>query len=493
MKIKMLFSACLLISSAIGFAKEERPNVLMISIDDLNDWVGCMKGHPNVKTPNIDRLAKQGLLFKNANCPAPICGPSRAAIMTGVSPSSSGIYGQISDKDLSKPFNGDIVYLSNWFSNNGYHTLSRGKVFHGRGPEGAFLEDGGRSIGFGPKPQNRFKWDKAGTGTDWGAFPEDDKDMKDYEVAKWAAQRLKSLNKNKPFFMAVGFIRPHTPFYAPPKWFKEYPLSKVKLPPYKRNDFNDLPQMAYDLTFLEQMPSTQWAIEEGEWKSIVQAYLACVSFVDDCVGTVLDALEESGHAENTIVVLWSDHGYHLGEKNRVAKHSLWERSARVPLIFSGPGIPQGRKTKGAVSLLDMYPTLLELCGLPKNSKNEGVSLMPLIKRPSAVSRKVWKHLALTTYGKGNHSVRSRNYRYIVYADGSEELYDMRTDPNEWENLAGKKEYIRIKKYLRRGLPKNEKPWSEFSKIPSGGPYFLKLREKLGRECLGLPGPTRLHF
>ncbi len=470
---RSLFFLCIIFSNTVVFAGSDRPNILMISIDDLNDWVGCMDGHPDVKTPNIDRLAERGVLFENAHCPVPLCGPSRAAIMTGVSPSSSGIYGQISDEDLSKPFNGDIVYLSNWFSQNGYHTLCKGKVFHRNAPEGAFQENAGRVLGFGPKPPKRVKWHKLPTGTDWAAFPDQDEAMIDYGTAQWAAKRLKSLDKKNPFFMAVGFIRPHTPFYAPQKWFDLYPVEHITLPPYKADDFDDLPEMALELTFMRQMPSTEWAIKSGEWKNIVQAYLACISFVDDCVGTVLDALDESGHAENTIVVLWSDHGYHIGEKNRVSKHSLWERSVRVPLIFSVPGISGGQKTDGATSLLDLYPTLLDLCGLPRNSKNEGVSVVPLIENPSAE----WNHLALTTYGKGNHSVRSRDYRYIVYEDGSEELYDMQRDPNEWTNLAMKKNYAYMKKHLRSALPKHEKLWSRWSKHPAGNAYFEELNRK----------------
>ena len=470
---KNLISCALFLSSLTLFAESNRPNVLMISIDDLNDWIGCMNGHPDVKTPHMDRLAKQGVLFENAHCPVPLCGPSRAAIMTGVSPSSSGIYGQITDEDLSKPFNGDIVYLSNWFSQNGYHTLCKGKVFHRNAPKGAFQENAGRVLGFGPAPPKRLKWHKVPTGTDWAAFPDQDEEMIDYGTAQWAAQRLKSLDKAKPFFMAVGFIRPHTPFYAPQKWFDLYSPERITMPPYKADDFDDLPEMSLALTLMRQMPSTEWAIQSGEWKYIVQAYLACISFVDDCVGTVLDALEESGHAEDTIVVLWSDHGYHIGEKNRVSKHSLWERSVRVPLIFSVPGISGGQKTDGATSLLDLYPTLLELCGLPRNSRNEGVSVVPLIENPSAK----WNHLALTTYGRGNHSIRSRDYRYIVYEDGSEELYDMQRDPNEWTNLAMKKNYAYVKKHLRSALPRDEKLWSKWSKYPAGNAYFEELNRK----------------
>ncbi|VGO14056.1 Choline-sulfatase [Pontiella desulfatans] len=434
-----------------------KPNVLMIAIDDLNDWVGFMDGHPNTKTPHMDRLAAQGTIFMNAHTAAPHCGPSRTALMSGLRPSTTGIYAHVFDEDLEKTPAGQGIYLSNWFENNGYKTMGKGKIFHHWAPEGAFQEfDGTREAPrFGPKPEKRFTWDTIGTGTDWGVYPERDEDLPDFKTAEWAVERLKQKH-DEPFFMAVGFVLPHVPWYAPQKWFDLHPLEEIETPPYLKGDQDDVPPMARKIAEMLHMPTADWAKESGEWKHIVQAYLATVSMVDHCVGMVLDELERSGYAENTVVVLWSDHGYHLGEKNRFAKQSLWERATRMPMIFTAPEFKGGQSTDGPASLMDLYPTLLELCGLPANPKNEGVSLVPLMRDPKAK----WNHNAITTYGENNHAVRSQRYRYIRYEDGSEELYDCLKDPNEWKNLADNLEYEEIKKELAKSLPKINTPWSQ---------------------------------
>lgn len=438
---------------------EARPNVLMISIDDMNDWVGFMDGHPNTKTPHMDRLADQGTVFMNAHTASPHCGPSRTALWSGLRPSSTGVYAHIFDEDLVKTPAGQGVFLSNWFENNGYKTMGRGKLFHHWAPAGAFMEfDGTRETPrFGPKPEKYFKWSTKGTSTDWGAFPETNEEMPDVQTADWA---VKQLNKeyDQPFFLAVGFILPHVPWYAPQEWFDLHPLDSIETPPYLKGDQDDVPPMARKVAEMLHMPTADWAQESGEWKQIVQAYLATISMVDHCVGMVLDELERSGYAKNTVVVLWSDHGYHLGEKNRFAKQSLWERATRTPLIFTAPGFKGGQLTDGPASLMDLYPTLLELCGLPENPENEGVSLVPLMRNPQAE----WKHHAITTYGENNHAVRSKRYRYIRYEDGSEELYDSLKDSNEWENLADNPEYAEIKNGLKQSLPRHNETWSPYT-------------------------------
>lgn len=435
--------------------QETRPNVLMISIDDMNDWVGFMNGHPNTKTPHMDQLATRGTVFMNAHTASPHCGPSRTALWSGLRPSSTGIYAHIFDEDLAKTPAGQGVYLSNWFENHGYKTMGRGKLFHHGAPEGAFQELEGRETPrFGPKPKTRFKWNTVGTGTDWGVYPEQDSDMPDIQTAEWAVERLKQKH-DQPFFLAVGFVLPHVPWYAPQTWFDLHPLDSIETPPYLKGDQDDVPEMARKVAEMLHMPTADWARESGEWKQIVQAYLATLSMVDHCVGKVLDELERSGYADNTVVVLWSDHGYHLGEKNRFAKQSLWERATRTPLIFTAPSFKGGQSTDEPASLMDLYPTLLELCGLPANPKNEGVSLVPLMRDPQAE----WKHNALTTYGENNHAVRSQRYRYIRYEDGSEELYDCLKDPNEWKNLADHVEYAEIKKGLKKSLPATNAAWS----------------------------------
>lgn len=462
-----LLSLCLLSCQSAATSQAEGPqeappNVLFIAIDDLNTWLGCMDGHPNAKTPNLDRLAARGTLFTNAHCQAPICGPSRASLMTGLRPSTTGIYGQINDNKIRKADSllADITFLPQYFQEAGYKTMGKGKLFHHFAPEGVFEERGGREGGFGPKPEKRFKYDPewfgkpAGTQTDWGIYPDTDQDMIDYQTAEWAIERLKQTH-DRPFFLAAGFIRPHVPFYTPQHWFDLYPLDSIQLPAYLLGDQDDIPEISRQLHEILPMPTTEWAKEQKEWKAIVQAYLACISFVDHYLGKVLDALEASPYADNTIVVVWSDHGYHLGEKNRFAKHSLWEEATRVPLIFAGPGIGVDAKCNRPVELLDLYPTLLDLCRLPPNKQNEGQSMRPLLLDPTAE----WTKSAITTYGRNNHSVRTEQHRYIQFEDGSQEFYNHTQDPNEWSNLIRTSEAPGSYEEWIGQLPVLNKPWS----------------------------------
>lgn len=455
--------------------EKTRPNVLMICIDDLNDWLGCMNGHPNAKTPNIDALASRGVLFENAHCQAPLCGPSRASLMSGLRPSTTGIYGQINDNDIRRdnPLTKNILFMPEYFRNHGYYTMGIGKIFHSHAPEGVFDESGGRVKGFGPLPEKRIVWsgepNKEGygrTSTDWGAFPESDTLMPDYQSAKWAIERL-NRDYEKPFFMAVGFLRPHVPWYVPQKWFDLHPLEGIQTPPYLPEDLNDLPAIALEMDDMPMMPGTQWAIESGEWPKIVQAYLACISFVDYYVGEIIHALENSKYAENTMIVLWSDHGYRLGEKGTFAKHCLWEEATNAPLIFSGKEITKAKKIKSPAEMLSIYPTLLDLCGLPANPQLEGKSLVPILKNKKD---RVQTH-ALTTYGYNNHGLRTENERYIRYQDGSEEYYNHITDPDEWHNLAGKEETKNKIEKLREYLPVTNNPYAEHS-VYTFNPFFI---------------------
>ncbi len=449
------------------------PNVLFLAVDDLNTWLGCMNGHPQAHTPNMDRLAARGVVFHDAHCQAPICGPSRASLMSGYLPSSTGIYGQIRDRDLreASPQTGSTPFLPEWFSQNGYHTMGVGKLFHGHAPEGAFEDSGGRESGFGPKPPTRLKWDADKTSTDWGPFPETDEEMPDFRTAQWAVERLEQEHE-KPFFLAAGFLRPHVPWHVPKKWFDLFPPEELTMPPYQPGDQDDVPAISRELHAVPMMPTTDWAIESGEWKNIVQAYLACIAFVDAQVGKVLDALEASPYADNTYVVLWGDHGYHIGEKNRFAKHSVWEEATRTPLIVAGPGIASGNTHKPA-GLIDLYPTLLDLCGLPANSSNQGRSLRPLLDDPSSAD---WPHVALTTYGRNNHGVRDEHFRYIHYEDGSEELYDHRDDSHEWNNVAADPAHAETKQRLASYLPEVNAPWSPKS-IYEYNDYLTKHRKR----------------
>jgi len=441
----------------------ERPNVLFIAIDDLNDWIGVMGTHPQVKTPNIDRLAARGTLFTNAHVQAVLCNPSRVSVMTGLRPTTTGIY-NLAPRHREIDITRDVVTLPQHFAAHGYRTLSAGKVFHGNptpverevefqewGPNGGIgLLPDEKLVGETPMGNHRL--------IDWGVFPEQDDSVRgDYQVASWAERELAKFGegeKSQPFFMAVGFFLPHVPLYATQKWFDLYPPEEeIVLPPVKEDDRDDVPDFAWYMHWYLPEPRLSWLVENDHWHAKVRAYLATISFIDAQVGRVLDAMEEAGLADDTIVVLWSDHGYHLGEKGITGKNSLWERSTRVPLIFAGPGVSKGATSDHPVELLDMYPSLVELANLPKKDSLEGLSLVPQLQDANAPRDRP----AITSHNRNNHSVRSQHWRYIRYADGSQELYDHRSDPNEWTNLAGDPQYADIISEHARHLPEDEKP------------------------------------
>ncbi|APZ96001.1 sulfatase [Fuerstiella marisgermanici] len=444
---------------AVVRADDPPPNVLLIAIDDLNDWVGCLGGHPQAKTPNIDALASRGVLFTNAHCQGPICGPSRACLLSGRYPYSTGVYNQPNRKDMQQDtvnFHGKL--LPQYFAEHGYETLAVGKICHGYPDTLAFQTYGGKWDNFGPKPKNgrRFNYhlpDVAWTGTqtDWGAFPNTDSKMPDDKAASWAEQQL-ATPREKPFFMAVGFIRPHVPFYVPQKWFDMFPLNEVQLPAVRTDDLNDVPAISRAIHELPKYPTLDFLQRNNneQFRLCVQAYLACTAFVDHQVGRVLKSLAESRHADNTIIVLFSDHGYHLGEKDRVSKHSLWEESTRVPLIILRPGSSAAVRSDLPVGLVDLYPTLTQLCHLPAKTSNEGTSLVPILNQTVTD----WRFAISTTYAKDNHSLRSKRHRYIHYEDGTEELYDHEADLNEWNNLATSDTPPDILARFRRELPKH---------------------------------------
>ena len=471
---KTLFSWLLLFAVVLPLANPPcqaaaKPNMLFIAIDDLNDWVGCLDGHSQARTPNIDRLAKQGTLFVNAHCQGPICGPSRASLLSGYYPHVTGIYQQPAGKAMEKDktfFHGQMV--SHYFADHGYRTLAVGKITHGYPAKLAFDSYGGKFAGSGPKPSGgrRFNYHLpnvpwTGTQTDWGAFPDREEEMSDHKSADWAVERLAEESK-QPFFLAVGFVRPHVPFYVPQKWFDLFPLGDVQLPPVRNDDLLDVPEISRRIHELPKYPGLAFLQKNDneQFRKCVQAYLACVAFVDHQVGRVLDALDKGPHAADTVVVLFSDHGYHLGEKDRVSKHSLWEESSRVPLVVA-PAKSQGEQFGKAgqlcskpVGLIDLYPTMLQMCGLPAKKSNQGDSLVPLLKNPSAN----WRFSTLSTYARGNHTLRSERYRYLRFEDGSEELYDHAEDPNEWTNLATRLKYTKLLKQFRKELPAKEAPY-----------------------------------
>ncbi|WP_298551282.1 sulfatase [uncultured Algibacter sp.] len=466
--------------------KEEvsKPNVLFIAVDDLNNWISPIDNFSNVKTPNFDRLAKMGVTFTNAHVQAPLCGPSRASLMTGLRPSTTGIYGMTPDNKIRRagnPATKDITFLPEYFEENGYHTMGVGKLFHIHAPDSVFNESGGRVKGFGPYPKKRFVWDGFGKGirgthgrtsTDWGAFPESDTLMPDHQSVNWVTERLQR-NYDKPFFMGLGFLRVHVPLYVPQKWFDMYPLEAIQTPPYKSDDLNDIPPVGMQINDLPMMPSTEWAKESGEWKKIVQAYLACMSYVDYELGRVLDALEQSKYADNTVVVLWSDHGYRLGEKGTFAKHALWETATKAPLMFAGPNLPKGKKINAPVEMLSIYPTLLELSGLPVYERNEGNSLVAMMENDEGLE----EARAITTFGMNNHAIKVNGFRYIQYEDGTEELYNHSTDPNEWTNEANNPKFKNKIETLKTFLPKTNVKWDSESNY-TFQPYFVEQKKRV---------------
>ena len=483
----LLHLAIWLVVPAVATA-EAKPNVLLIAVDDLNDWVGCLAGHPDTRTPNIDRLAKRGVLFTNAHCQAPICNPSRTSIMFGMRPSTTGFYDNKVHGARTLAFTSKHLSMPRCFAANGYKTLTTGKIYHTSAlPPNDFEV-------VGPRPGQRNRRDKV-IQTDrpaslhklWDFGPQSyaEESFNDYVDATWAIGKLREKH-DRPFFMAMGFYRPHVPFFSPERVHNSPDLlDGFALPVVKGDDWSDLPPAARELTMtITHLPQHSWMQRNNnaKWKEAVHAYLACVRWTDEQLGRVLQALDASGHADNTIIVFYSDHGFHLGEKLRWSKVSLWERSTRVPLIISAPGGLKDRRCARTVELLSIYPTLSELCGLSgKPDKLEGVSLKPLLGNAEAE----WGHPAITTLMPNNHAARTQRWRYIRYADGTEELYDHENDPNEWTNLAGSPGSTETLARLRKHLPKvNVKQFgagSQSQKKPRSRKTSWKSREDWGRD------------
>ena len=436
-------------------ASDRKPNILFIAVDDLNDWVGCLGGHPQARTPNIDRLAARGTLFRNAHCQAPLCNPSRSSLLTGLRPSTTGIYG-LAPGFRAVPLLKVRVTLPQFLAANGYSTFAAGKIFH----DGSIpVRDRTNEVqvwgdpGAMPYPPRKFvETPDPIKAMDWGVFPNRDEEQADWKIASSAIARLHAADTAQPFFIGAGFRLPHVPCFASQKWFDLYPENQLLLPVVKENDRDDVPDFSWYLHWKLPEPRLSWLRTSGQWKPLVRAYLASISFMDSQVGRVLDALEKSTHAGNTIVVLWSDHGWHLGEKGITGKNTLWERSTRVPLIVVGPGVGIGQCAQ-PVELLDLYPTLAQLTGSPVPEGLEGHTLMPQLK--DARAQRPWP--AITTHNQDNHTVRSEHWRYIRYADGSEELYDHRSDPNEWTNLVKNAMSAGVIREHARWLPKTSAP------------------------------------
>ncbi|MEE8452364.1 MAG: sulfatase [Thermoguttaceae bacterium] len=443
------FFSLLLSAAAISVAdaaepEASRPNVLFIAVDDLNDWTTFLGGYSGVKTPNLDRLASRGTFFTRAYCSAPACNPSRVSLLCGIRPSTSGVY---YNSNPWRPQLPDAVTLPQHFMAAGYKVHGGGKIFHGR-----FQDPQSWQVYFNrpadPLPEVRPVNGIPKTAHfDWGPVKVGDEAMGDTHVTDFGIEFL-GQEHDRPFFLAVGLFRPHLPWYVPEKYFETYPLEKIVLPKVKQDDLDDVPPAGVRMARPEGDHAK--VLAHGQWEKAVQGYLASITYADGQLGRLMDALDASPYAKNTIVVLWTDHGWHLGEKHHWRKFTLWEEAGRVPMVFIVPGLTTaGSQCERTVSLLDLYPTLADLCGLPVGEHLEGKSLRPLLSDPTAA----WDRPVITTHGRNNHSVRSQRWRYIRYADGSEELYDHQADPMEWTNLAADPKAAVVKRELADRLPK----------------------------------------
>ena len=472
--ISNLFRAALfVVFMSAGTACAKQPNVLFLAVDDMNDWIGSLGATPRAITPNLDKLAARGVNFSNAHTPGVYCAPARAAIFSGQYASTTGCY-RSSDYFTDHP---EIEGLPLSFSKAGYTTLGVGKLYHhmpgsidvrgwdefylrkpSQRTEGWSLDNWTEEMPFpDPFPAsvfNKGKEIKGGLFLEWAGLPNDkEEEMADTIRVNWAVDQL-GKKHDKPFFLACGIYAPHFPNYCPQKYFDLYDRDKIELPPIKVDDLEDLPErMKRAKTARSKIHKELEA--KGAVKDAIHGYLSCMSYADAMMGRVLDALEKSPYADNTIVVLWSDHGYHHGEKYDWGKHTLWERTSNVPFIWAGPGVKKGAVTDVTASLIDMYPTFVEMCGLPRpHQKLEGTSLASTLEKPAvAKDRDVY----LPYMAPGEYAIINKDWRYITYGDDGEELYDLKSDPNEWNNLAENPKYEDTKRLLRKSAPKKFSP------------------------------------
>ena len=427
-------------------AESKKPNVLFIAVDDLNHWVGHLGRNKQTKTPNLDRLAKMGVTFTNAHCAAPICNPSRTALLSGIRPSTTGVYDNGDPYELAVNNKQSLVTQ---FKDAGYETLGMGKLWHG----GLGFPKQWTSTG-GPDGNGQGKSkldDRSIGGIKFGIIDGDDTSVPDTHIADYGIAELNKAH-DQPFFLTVGFHKPHMPWNVPKKYYDMHPLDSIELPPTKLGDLDDLPAVAVRMSHSSGDHAA--VLASGRWKEAVQAYLAAISYLDGQVGRVLDALEKSPYASNTIICLWGDHGWHLGEKEHWRKFALWEEATRAPLIWVAPGVtkPNGVCNR-SVDFMTIYPTLCELSGIPIPDHVVGKSIRSLLSDPSSA----WSDVALTTFGQNNHAIRDERWRYIRYADGSEELYDHNNDTYEWTNLASKPEHNALKQQLAMNFPTTNVP------------------------------------
>ena len=447
----------------------EKPNVIMFVTDDLNDWVGPLE-YNQVKTPNMDRLADEGVVFTNAHAPGVFCAPSRTAIWTGLQASTTGCY----ENEIFRYDHPDIATLQMAFKAGGYNTYGAGKLYHHRG---GYVDLRDWDEYFSRSQEMRdMAWEMNGyhmtdvplpdpypyspyyTKTDRGGGPalhlewgpianEKEDDMVDAMRTNWMVDVLKR-EHDRPFFMALGMYSPHYPNYAPQKYFDMYNPEELVLPEYKEDDLEDLsPEIR---KFYTNRSKQHKELEEyGALKDALHGYLASITFADAMLGRVLDALDNSPYKDNTIVLFWSDQGFHHGEKGHWGKHTLWQRTTQVPFIWAGKGISKNTKLNDPVSLIDIYPTLAELCGVPAKKGLEGVSLASVLQNKAQTTA---RNIFIPHADRGSYAVVNNEWRYIYYNDGAEELYNTKNDPNEWNNLIGDEQYRPIINELKKSAP-----------------------------------------
>ncbi len=468
-----------------GSGSQRPPNVLFVSIDDLNDWIEPLGGHPQAHTPNLARFAGQSVNFRNQYCASPSCLPSRTALLTGRHCYTSGVY---SNYQYWREVMPDEVTLPQHFMRNGYHAAGAGKIFHNDQADPASWD------AYFPSREKHMPADVRPPGGrasmpefpniygafDWAPLDVDDAAMGDAKSASWVIDQL-GAPQDSPFFLACGLYRPHLPWYVPRKYYDMFPLESVRLPTVLENDLADVGERAAEIAH-RGGDYHQHVIEAGLWKQAVRGYLASIAFADAQFGRLLDALDASPHADNTIVVVFSDHGWQLGEKEHWRKFALWENVVRCVTMIRAPrgtpGLPGGTVAGGTcdrvTSLLDLFPTLVDLCGLPAKAGLDGHSLVPLLRDPAAS----WDHPAITTYDFAEFSVRVEGWRYTRYIDDSEELYNHTTDGEEWRNLADDPAYRDIKARLARHIPATQAPIADtsFELMPHHIPPFRSKEE-----------------
>lgn len=469
--ILIIVLVVLLINGTVLGSKVTKPNVLFIAVDDLNAWIGPMQPQKKVITPNLNRLASEGVLFTNAHCASPSCSASRIAIMTGRSPLNTGMTQNVTSAPVSPvwrlfPLLKDAETLPEFYKRQGYSVKGGGKIFHGvqyhpyeeNDPAiwDEFFPSKTRQIPEQPVPPFDYGQKNKAEGRpakylDWTPLKVDDKEMSDYKVVDWALSEL-GKEHDKPFFLAVGIFRPHVPFHVPEKYYDLYPDESLTIPKGYPNGANPpLTVTSNSVIGKFGFDEYQWAKRTGHTKDVMRGYLASVTFSDVMIGRLMDGLRNSPYAENTIVVLWSDHGWHLAEKERFSKFTLWREATQVPLIIKVPGMTKGNSVcKRPVNLLDVYPTLAEICGVKPLTPTDGVSLVPWLRNP-----KLPKETPSIIVGPepGSWAVVTDRFRYIRYFNGMEELYDHKKDPLEYFDLSKDKAYNHVKEYFKDSVPR----------------------------------------